>query len=252
MAGLGRVQQRFNAAVVTLLTLAGLGRMTGRDAKRQAAGGQGHPIHAKYLRTVNVDKATGRDLPNYLGYCSGVRYDPLTGRKVKRVKQTYTRPAVSRGNWWQAFWTKGVMVVVTVLVLAAPAFAQSTVTVQQPLGNLLVQWSHNGKDQLGNATVVEEFLVQIDAQVPVSLGKPVPTSDIYLATVPETTKAQMTVGAHTLFLLSRNAYGDGVSEPMVLTILSDGVTPPPPPPPPVTGAPPSAPTGVILHGAQIR
>ena len=62
MAGLGRIQQRFNAAVVTLLALAGFRGLAGKkDAKDAAASGHGHPIHAKYLRTQNVMKATGRD-----------------------------------------------------------------------------------------------------------------------------------------------------------------------------------------------
>ena len=61
MAGLGRIQQRFNAAVVAVLALAGFGRMAGTDAKKQARAGGGHPIHAKYLRTNDVAKATGRD-----------------------------------------------------------------------------------------------------------------------------------------------------------------------------------------------
>lgn len=61
MAGLGRVQQRFNAAVAKVLTLAGFARMAGaKGAQETAAQGYGHPIHAKYLRTVNPWKATGR------------------------------------------------------------------------------------------------------------------------------------------------------------------------------------------------
>lgn len=106
MAGLGRVQQRFNAAVVTLLTLAGFGRGFGKGAKAQAATGLGHPIHAKYLRTMNVDKATGRDLSPYQGYCSGVRYDPVTGRKVKKVARMYGAAATGVGSWWGAWWTR--------------------------------------------------------------------------------------------------------------------------------------------------
>ena len=72
MAGLGRIQQRFNAAIVTLLSLAGLRGMAGdTSAKNAAAHGHGHPLHAKFLRTQNVSKATGRDLLPYHGYCSG-------------------------------------------------------------------------------------------------------------------------------------------------------------------------------------
>ena len=50
MAGLGRIQQRFNAAVVTLLSLAGLRGMAGTDAKEAAHKGYGHPIHRKYIK----------------------------------------------------------------------------------------------------------------------------------------------------------------------------------------------------------
>lgn len=71
MAGLARVQQRFHAAVVTLLALAGFGRQ--RDAQVKAGVGAGHPIHAKYLRTQDYARATGRDLAPYLGYCYGTR-----------------------------------------------------------------------------------------------------------------------------------------------------------------------------------
>lgn len=50
MAGLGRVQQRFNAAIVTLLTLAGLKHMAGKDAKEDAGRGFGHPVHRTVLK----------------------------------------------------------------------------------------------------------------------------------------------------------------------------------------------------------
>ena len=69
MAGLGRIQQRFNAAVITLLSLAGLRRMTGgADAQKQAAVGHGHPIHAKLLKSSNPKgNASGHA---YTGYHS--------------------------------------------------------------------------------------------------------------------------------------------------------------------------------------
>lgn len=68
MAGLGRIQQWFNAAVVTLLALAGLRKMTGADAKAQAAKGSGHPIHAKLLKSSNPKGNTSGHA--YTGYHS--------------------------------------------------------------------------------------------------------------------------------------------------------------------------------------
>lgn len=52
MAGLGRIQQRFNAAVVAVLALAGLRGMAGAgsSAKEAASKGYGHPIHRKLLK----------------------------------------------------------------------------------------------------------------------------------------------------------------------------------------------------------
>ena len=50
--GLGRMQQRFNAAVVTVLALAGLRGMAGtaETAKDTAAKGFGHPLHRKLIK----------------------------------------------------------------------------------------------------------------------------------------------------------------------------------------------------------
>jgi hypothetical protein len=49
--GMSRLQQRFNAAVVTVLTLAGLHGMAGAEqTKAQAAKGMGHPFHRKVLK----------------------------------------------------------------------------------------------------------------------------------------------------------------------------------------------------------
>ena len=83
MAGLGRIQQRFNAAVITLLSLAGLRNMAGADSQEQAARGYGHPLHRKYLRTQNYEKATGRepDQRKYPGFCAG------EGERQRRLRQ---------------------------------------------------------------------------------------------------------------------------------------------------------------------
>lgn len=51
MAGLGRVQQRFNLALVAALAaVVRFARGGSEDAKEQAAVGFGHPIHRKYLK----------------------------------------------------------------------------------------------------------------------------------------------------------------------------------------------------------
>lgn len=74
------MQQRFNAAFVAILTLAGFGR--GQSAKAEAAKGAGHPIHRKYLHTNDVAKATGRGCSAYLGYCHG---EKETERRLFRM-----------------------------------------------------------------------------------------------------------------------------------------------------------------------
>ena len=85
MAGLGRVQQRFNAAVVGVLAaLVSFARGGEKDAKGQASVGIGHPIHAKYLRTQNYGRATGRDLQLYPGYCSGAQETARRSRAINR------------------------------------------------------------------------------------------------------------------------------------------------------------------------
>lgn len=71
MAGLGRVQMRFNATVASVLALVGFGRGYGQSAAEEARKGSGHPIHRKFLRTQNVMRATGRDKGDFLGYCAG-------------------------------------------------------------------------------------------------------------------------------------------------------------------------------------
>lgn len=89
MAGLGRIQQKFNAAVVSILALAGLHNMAGGKAVTAAEAarkGYGHPIHAKYLHTQNIAKATGRNLRRYAGYCSGLDYRNRVGATLLRAK----------------------------------------------------------------------------------------------------------------------------------------------------------------------
>lgn len=84
MAGLGRIQQRFNAAVVAVLALAGLRNMAGAgDHQKAAAAGYGHPIHAKYLRSVYNKSAR----TPYPGYCAGARE---TGRRAARFDNGVT------------------------------------------------------------------------------------------------------------------------------------------------------------------
>ena len=73
MAGLGRIQQVFNKAVLgTLAAVIGFARGGREEAKRLAGtGGHGHPLLAKYLKCSNPRANTpGRDYP---GYCSGVK-----------------------------------------------------------------------------------------------------------------------------------------------------------------------------------
>lgn len=51
MAGLARIQQKFSAVATALLTLAGFGGFSGRQAaKASAAKGFGHPIHRKLAK----------------------------------------------------------------------------------------------------------------------------------------------------------------------------------------------------------
>lgn len=82
MAGLGRMQQRFNVIVASLAALVGFSghRMSAVDAARS---GSGHPIHRKILRSQNVAHLTGRDLAPYQGYCSGLHYNQDGNGKVK-------------------------------------------------------------------------------------------------------------------------------------------------------------------------
>lgn len=80
MAGLGRIQQRFNAAVVMVLTLAGFGGLAGESGARKAAAGGGQPIARKYIKSSNPRSNTPG--MRYQGYCSGRRE---TARRAARM-----------------------------------------------------------------------------------------------------------------------------------------------------------------------
>ncbi len=68
MAGLGRIQQRFNAALVTVLALAGFGTQHA-NTRDMLTAQKGHPLAAKYVKSSNPRANTpGR---RYRGYCNG-------------------------------------------------------------------------------------------------------------------------------------------------------------------------------------
>lgn len=71
MAGLGRVQQRFNTAVLGVVAaLISFARGGDRQATAQMAT-KGHPILAKYLKSSNPN--SNRRGVEYPGYCAGER-----------------------------------------------------------------------------------------------------------------------------------------------------------------------------------
>jgi hypothetical protein len=84
MAGLGRVQQLFNRAVLgTIATLIGFAR-GGRSAAESLVGNKhgGHPLLAKLIKHNPPNaNAPGRDYP---GYCSGQQE---TARRYVRMNQ---------------------------------------------------------------------------------------------------------------------------------------------------------------------
>lgn len=85
MAGLGRIQQRFNAAVVgALAALVAFARQGGDSAaaQTQARGGVGHPIHAKYLRPSDPARVRTRYAGKDYSYCMGVG-ETLRRRRVQ-------------------------------------------------------------------------------------------------------------------------------------------------------------------------
>ena len=70
MAGLGRIQQRFNAAVLgTLAALIGFARGDKQASERLQT--IGHPILAKLLKSSNPN--SNRRGYDYPGYCAGAR-----------------------------------------------------------------------------------------------------------------------------------------------------------------------------------
>lgn len=88
MAGLGRIQQTFNKAVLgTLAALIGFARGGKEEAKRLAGnGGHGHPLLAKYIKSSNPNaNMPGREYP---GYCFGARE---TARRAYQLER----------KWWK-------------------------------------------------------------------------------------------------------------------------------------------------------
>lgn len=86
MAGLARMQQKFNAAIVAVLALAGLRNMAGaaQSAADAARVGYGHPVHAKYLRANPMRH--NRPGTTYQGYCSNfTNYFERKGATLRRV-----------------------------------------------------------------------------------------------------------------------------------------------------------------------
>jgi len=82
MAGLGRVQQKFNAAVMAVMALLATQR---KDSARQSVIHMGQPLARKYARCQNYEKATGRNLRRYPGYCSGLDYRKRKGATLLPV-----------------------------------------------------------------------------------------------------------------------------------------------------------------------
>jgi len=96
MAGLGRVQQLFNRAVVgTLAALIGIARGGKEEAKRLAGnGGHGHPLLAKLIKCSAPRANTpGHDYPGYLASSM-----PKVGRNLRPVGYK-TRPSSLRRVW---------------------------------------------------------------------------------------------------------------------------------------------------------
>lgn len=101
MAGLARVQQRFNMAVVgALAALVSFAR--GGDKQQMIAAatdGRGYPLARKFLRTQDYHKATGRDLPPYPGYCSGAQERARRQHQRAHAIATYEMRTGNYGNW---------------------------------------------------------------------------------------------------------------------------------------------------------
>lgn len=78
MAGLGR-SQGSKYSVFGAVVAAVLGFFGGTRQQQEQMIAKGHPILAKYLRTQNPKKATGRDQAPYQGYCSGFQERLVAG-----------------------------------------------------------------------------------------------------------------------------------------------------------------------------
>lgn len=81
MAGLGRIQQIFNRAVLgTLATLIGFARGGRQEAQQLAQ--KGHPLLAKFIKS----NAPNANTPGtrYLGYCYGAAETSRRQRQIAR------------------------------------------------------------------------------------------------------------------------------------------------------------------------
>ena len=103
MAGLGR-SQGSKYGVVGAVVAAVLGFFGGTRQQQKQLIAKGHPILAKYLRTQNPMRATGRDQAPYRGYCSGFQERLVAGgmsrsdaRAISRSR--FTREAPVAESW---------------------------------------------------------------------------------------------------------------------------------------------------------
>lgn len=91
MAGLGRVQQRFNAAVVAALTLLSFGPRGQKAAEKDYAVAQGMPLAKKYLRPANPAAVRSRYAPHTGARQRARVYGAAHGRTLMSV-DVKTRP----------------------------------------------------------------------------------------------------------------------------------------------------------------
>lgn len=103
MAGLGR-SQGSKYGVVGAVVAAILGFFGGTRQQQKELIAKGHPILAKYLRTTDPMKATGRDQAPYAGYCSGFQERLVAGgmsrsdaRAISRSR--FTREVPAAESW---------------------------------------------------------------------------------------------------------------------------------------------------------
>lgn len=96
MAGLGRIQQRFNAALVAVLALAGFG---GRQATtRELLTQSGVPLSKKYIKSSNPKGNTPGQ--QYLGYCSGVQEQERRQAQIEAAWNRLYIPRYGRDDVW--------------------------------------------------------------------------------------------------------------------------------------------------------